>query len=155
MKKESFEYVGFWARVGASIIDAILLMLITYPLLAFLYSGTANVSQNSLYLITADIFISWILPAVGVIVFWCAKQATPGKMAVSCKIVDASSGEPAGRGQLFGRYFAYTISGIPFGLGFLWVACDERKQGWHDKLSGTMVIRQAASKDMACDEVDR
>ena len=44
-------------------------------------------------------------------------------------------------GQLIGRYFGYLLSVIPFGLGLLWVAFDKKKQGWHDKMSGTIVVR--------------
>jgi uncharacterized RDD family membrane protein YckC len=44
-----------------------------------------------------------------------------------------------------GRYFAYFLSTIPLGLGLIWVAFDKRKQGWHDKLAGTVVIKKANS----------
>ena len=45
-------------------------------------------------------------------------------------------------GQLIGRYFGYYVSTIPLFLGFVWVAFDPRKQGWHDKLAGTVVVRE-------------
>jgi len=48
-------------------------------------------------------------------------------------------GQPS-TGKLIGRYFAYLVSIIPIFLGFLWIAVDKRKQGWHDKLAGTVVI---------------
>ncbi len=40
----------------------------------------------------------------------------------------------------FVRYLAYFVSLVPLGLGYLWVALDKRKQGWHDKIAGTVVI---------------
>jgi len=80
---------------------------------------------------------------MAVITFWLMKQATPGKMAVSARIVDAATGNPASTGQLIGRYFGYFVSFIPLGLGILWVAFDKRKQGWHDKLAGTVVVRNS------------
>jgi len=43
--------------------------------------------------------------------------------------------------QLIGRYLGYYVSTIPFCLGLIWVAFDPRKQGWHDKLAGTVVVR--------------
>lgn len=64
-------------------------------------------------------------------------------MAISAVIVDAATGMPASPGQLIGRYFAYFIAIIPLCLGMIWVAFDRRKQGWHDKLAGTVVVRQA------------
>ena len=63
-------------------------------------------------------------------------------MVISAKIVDAQTGEKPSLGQFIGRYFAYYVSTIPFGLGLIWVAFDRRKQGWHDKLAGTVVIRK-------------
>jgi uncharacterized RDD family membrane protein YckC len=38
------------------------------------------------------------------------------------------------------RYLAYYVSLIPLGLGFFWIAWDDKKQGWHDKIAGTIVI---------------
>jgi uncharacterized RDD family membrane protein YckC len=69
------------------------------------------------------------------------KSATPGKMVIGAKIVNARTGRQPSTGQLIGRYFAYYISLIPLGLGYLWVAWDPKKQGWHDKLAGTVVVR--------------
>lgn len=63
-----------------------------------------------------------------------------GEDGCLCKdpgIVDVKTGNAASTGQLIGRYLAYYVSLLPFGLGFIWVAFDERKQGWHDKLAGT------------------
>jgi len=139
---QDLEYVGFWIRVWASIIDTILIMLVTFPLLVSVY-GTDYFEPEVSSFITgpADFLISWVFPAVAVIVFWIYKSATPGKMAISAKIVDAQTGEKASKGQLIGRYFGYYISTIPLGLGIIWIALDKRKQGWHDKLAGTVVVR--------------
>ena len=82
-----------------------------------------------------------LLPAVIFVGFWMWKSATPGKMIVSAKIVDAATlGEPS-TGQLIVRYVGYFISSLVFCLGFLWIAFDKRKQGWHDKMASTVVIR--------------
>lgn len=138
------KYAGFWIRTGAAIIDTILIMLIVVPLLIAVYGWAYfGSSQTSLIAGPADFLISWVLPAVAVIAFWIVKQATPGKMAVSTRIVDAASGEAASAGQLVGRYLAYYVSLLPLGLGILWVAFDKKKQGWHDKLAGTVVVRRA------------
>jgi uncharacterized RDD family membrane protein YckC len=82
------------------------------------------------------------LPAIAVVIFWIAKQATPGKMVFSAVIVDATSGEAPNGGQMIGRYLGYFIALFPLGLGILWVGLDKRKQGWHDKLAGTVVVRK-------------
>lgn len=143
MESDEYEYAGFWARTGAAIIDSLLLLLVTTPVLVSIY-GWSYFTDESHGVIAgpADFLISWVLPAFAVIVFWILKQATPGKMAISSKIVDATTGNPATAAQLIGRYFAYLVSTIPLFLGIIWVAFDKRKQGWHDKLAGTVVIKK-------------
>lgn len=141
MKNDELEYVGFWPRFGASLVDTILLGIIIYPLLTAFY-GESYWTSEEFVKGPLDFLLSWVFPAIAVIMFWVAKQATPGKMAVAAKIVDAKTGNAASTGQLIGRYLAYFLSGIPLFLGFIWVAFDERKQGWHDKLAGTVVVRQ-------------
>ena len=141
MQSDELEYVGFWPRVGAALIDAILLMIITGSLLMAFY-GESYWESNQIIQGPMDFLLSWVLPAVVVIWFWVAKQATPGKMAISAKIVDAQTGHAPSVGQFIGRYFSYIISTIPLFAGLIWVAFDDRKQGWHDKLAGTVVVRQ-------------
>ncbi|CAM3858671.1 RDD family protein [Vreelandella rituensis] len=145
MQSDELEYVGFWPRTGAAVIDTILLGVIIWPLLTVFY-GDSYWLSDSFVQGPMDLLLSWIFPAVAAILFWVVKQATPGKMAVAAKIVDAKSGNPASTGQLVGRYFAYYLSMLPLGLGFLWVVFDDRKQGWHDKLAGTVVVRQKNRK---------
>jgi len=140
---EELEYAGFWVRVVASLIDGILTFIITFPVLISIYGLDYLISDEFIFFAgPADIIISWVLPAIAVIVFWITKQATPGKMAISAKIVDVSSGMAPSTGQCIGRYLAYIISIIPLGLGVFWVAFDSRKQAWHDKLAGTVVVRR-------------
>jgi uncharacterized RDD family membrane protein YckC len=134
------KYVGFWARVLATLIDSVLIMAITLPPLLAIY-GLAYLENNEAVSGLAAILISNILPMILVILFWTKKQATPGKMAVSAKIVDAETGGKPSKKQCVGRYFAYILSALPLGLGFLWVAFDSKKQAWHDKLAGTVVVK--------------
>jgi uncharacterized RDD family membrane protein YckC len=142
MNEPEIRYAGFWLRVGASLIDTVLLLAITLPLLVSIYGWEYfDGAQAGFVAGSADFLISWIAPAVAVIVFWVYKSATPGKMILSARIVDATTGQPPGVGQSIGRYLAYYLSLLPLGLGFIWVAFDQRKQGWHDKLAGTVVIR--------------
>ncbi len=144
MQKQELEYAGFWVRTGAAMIDTILLMLITFPLLISHYGWEYfDPEQSGLIAGPLDFLISWVLPAIAIIVFWIVRQATPGKMAVSVKIVDATSGNAPSAAQFIGRYVAYFVAALPLGLGILWVAFDKRKQGWHDKLAGTVVVRQS------------
>lgn len=136
-----FVYVGFWMRVLASLIDTVLTMVCTAPLLVAIYGWAYFDSEASTIQGLADVLISWVAPAVAVIAFWVLKQATPGKMAIAAKVVDAKTGGKLSVGQSIGRYAGYFVSTIPLGLGLLWVAFDPKKQGWHDKLAGTVVVK--------------
>jgi uncharacterized RDD family membrane protein YckC len=76
-----------------------------------------------------------------ILVFWTKKQATPGKMMMSMKIVDAKTLKKPTKKQLIIRMLSYIISVLPLFLGVLWVVFDKRKQAWHDKIAGTIVIK--------------
>ena len=135
-------YAGFWIRVAAAIIDSIWVIALTLALGWMIY-GAIYIQSTQFVLGTADFFISYVLPFILTMLFWYYKSATPGKMLLGLKIVDATTlGKPS-KGQLVGRYLAYYLSGLPLFLGFLWVAWDRRKQGWHDKLAGTLVVRRS------------
>lgn len=140
MEIADLEYVGFWPRVWATMIDTFILFVITTPLLMMIY-GRNYYSMTGALQGPADFLISYLLPAVLVIVFWSSQNATPGKMAIGAKIVDATTGDAPSLGQYIGRYFGYFLSILPFLLGLMWVGFDRRKQGWHDMLAGTVVVR--------------
>ena len=142
MQDQNLEYVGFWPRVGASILDAIIVLIITVPPLVAIYGWEYFTDASKPFIAgPADFLISWVLPAVAVILFWLYRQATPGKMAVSARVVDSRTGNALSVGQAIGRYLAYFVSMLPLFLGIIWVAFDPKKQGWHDKLAGTVVVR--------------
>ena len=140
------EYAGFWIRVAATLIDTALVLVVTFPLLLAIYGWTYYKGGREGFIAgPADFMISWLAPAAASILFWLSRQATPGKMAVSAKVVDARTGKTLTVGQSIVRYLGYFVSALPLGLGFVWVAFDARKQGWHDKLAGTVVVRSRGS----------
>lgn len=141
---EQLAYAGFWVRVGASVIDALLLLLIVGPIVYAIY-GPEYLESDVLIQGPLDFLLTWVVPAIAVILFWIYKGGTPGKMAVRARIVDARTGGHPSNGQLIGRCFAYYVSLLGLGLGYLWVAWDRRKQGWHGKLAGTVVVRPTPS----------
>jgi uncharacterized RDD family membrane protein YckC len=148
-------YVGFWARFLAMLIDnlwiGVILMLVIFAIYGqdFMTMTMAMTTpEASMQMMAAagqgsagGFLVQLLLPAVLIVGFWLWKSTTPGKMVVSAKIVDANTlGDPS-TGQLIVRYVGYFISTFVFFLGFLWVAFDKRKQGWHDKIAGTLVIK--------------
>lgn len=118
-------YVGLGSRFVAFIIDVLLAFVVIGPLALFGLRG---------FLFEA------LLPALAVLAFWRRYGATPGKMAVGARIVDAKTGGAPSTARLVARYAAYLVSMLPLFLGFAWIAIDRRKQGWHDKIAGTVVI---------------
>ena len=135
------EYAGFWIRTGAAIIDSVLVVIVLIPIILLIYGADTLLSgmpTDSL----SYLLLNYVLPAAAVIIFWVYKSATPGKMALGLTIVDAKTGGKPSTGQFIGRYLGYYVSMLPFFLGIIWVALDRRKQGWHDKLAGTVVIRR-------------
>lgn len=158
---DGWVYTGFWLRVWASIIDSALLMLVLFPVLDFLfghgggdsgklYDAAGRINWDALspgWPSPLHILLYWILPAVIVILFWRTRKATPGKMAIHARIVDARTGAAPTSKQWLIRYLGYYVSTLPFGLGLIWVGIDARKQGWHDKLAGTVVVRPRAIAD--------
>ena len=129
--KDNFEnckFAGFWIRIVAFIIDYILWVIVTYPWV-FVLGG-------------AYFFLNFIFHFIVTVLFWYYKNATPGKMAIRAKILNAKTGGALSFGQCVGRYFAMLLVALPVGAGFIWIAFDKKKQGWHDKLAGTVVIRE-------------
>lgn len=142
VEPELLEYVGFWARTGAMLIDSLLMLAIFAPILIVFYGKDYFDIVNTGEQDWLEVFISYVLPAVAVILFWVYKSATPGKMLIHAKIIDERTGDKPSTGQLIVRYIGYYLSSIVFMLGFIWIAFDPRKQGWHDKIAKTLVVRQ-------------
>jgi uncharacterized RDD family membrane protein YckC len=133
---EGVEYVGFWRRLAATVIDLGLLLFVVLPLTVW-YLGDGWTRAQGL----AAFVVNWIAPGALWVGFWYFRGATPGKMAVSARIVDAQTLSAPRLPQLIGRYVGYYVSFFACMIGFLWIARDARKQGWHDKMANTVVIR--------------
>jgi uncharacterized RDD family membrane protein YckC len=152
-------YAGFWIRFLAFIIDSVIVSLIIGPIAAALYerpdatgaliaaAQSGDLREVALLFLESvrpasigEFLLNVVVPAAGVVAFWSYRSATPGKMATSTRIVDAESGGAPSTKQCVVRYLGYFVSIFGLFLGFLWVAFDRRKQGWHDKMARTVVI---------------
>ena len=157
-------YAGFWIRFWASLIDTFVMFLLMIPLMMIMYNTSSMSTQisneNMSYSASSysfegseNFFMSYLIPAILVLVFWFYKSATPGKMLLKLTIVDAKSGKKPTASQFIIRYLGYFLSSI-FLLGFIWAAFDKRKQGWHDKIAGTVVIHNAGEHRAVFEEVE-
>lgn len=133
---------GFWIRVAASIIDTIVTLIVTMPILLAIYGGEYFASQEMVKG-PAHFLISYVLPAVATIALWIVFGGTPGKLVCGLRVVHAETGERLELWQGIVRYLGYFVSIIPIFLGFLWIAWDARKQGFHDKLARSLVVYKA------------
>lgn len=131
-------YAGFWQRFAAFVIDWLIVSVISVPLMTVFFGA----EFFSLEAAGAWELATALVVAAAVIGFWRYCGATPGKIAMDIKIVDAKTGGPPSTARLVVRFLCYFLSAAPLYLGFLWIAIDRRKQGWHDKIAGTVVIEE-------------
>ncbi len=83
------------------------------------------------YSLLIPLFYAYLIHSLG---------ATPGKLLVGTKVVD-SDGKLISFGRAFFRnQIGYMVSGLLFGLGFIWIAVDKDRRGWHDQIADTFVI---------------
>ena len=131
------DYAGFWQRAAAFAIDALIVTVILVPLMVLGF-GIRRVSLDPAE--HSWDFLAVLGIAVAIIGFWRYCGATPGKIALGVRVVDAATGQQPSLPRLVLRFVAYFVSAFPLYLGFLWIAFDRRKQGWHDKIARTIVI---------------
>ena len=142
---EKQEYAGFWIRVAAAIIDTVVFLLVFAIPLTMIY-GTGYWTVQGGVTGYWDIVIRYIAPIIITIWFWTKYLGTPGKMALRLRVLDANTGQAISTPQAIGRYFGYYVSALPLLLGFIWVGIDKKKQGFHDKLAGTVVVRDLSKE---------
>jgi len=149
----SVEYAGFWIRFLASVLDSVLLLMVLVPLLLMFYGpGVLFVSESPG--LAYDV-INYALPIIAVVIFWQYRAATPGKMIMDIYIVDADTLRQPSFGRLILRYLGYYVSMIPLFLGFFWIGWDKRKQGFHDKIAKTLVIKESSAVVTSDDYVQK
>ena len=139
-------YAGFWIRFAAAFIDAIILgvvqMIITYMFFSSIMMNPDVVTSQSagsilLYYVVI-LVVNWLYSAA---LESSSRQGTAGKIALDMKVTDLS-GNRISFAQATGRYFSKFISIIILFIGFIMVAFDSKKQGLHDKIAGTYVIKK-------------
>ena len=134
-----YEYVGFWMRLVASIVDNIWLGVVIFlAALVLMLVGVVDAKED---FSLSSLMVQVLLPFVLVVALWVRYAATPGKMIFKAKILDADTFEPVPTSRLVLRYVGYFVSVLTLFIGFIWVGIDSRKQGFHDKIAGTVVVK--------------
>lgn len=141
-------YAGFGVRLVAYLIDSLilgLLLLLPMALVFFLSMRNAENPSPFNYLIILACSIIMFVVSVGYQLYFVgAKGATPGKKIMKLKVTLPDGTFPIGYGKAFLRMIGYIVSGAICYIGFLMIAFDkEQHRGLHDKIAGTVVIKES------------
>jgi uncharacterized RDD family membrane protein YckC len=131
-------YGGFWIRAVAYIIDGILIGVVAGIIDAILHINLTD-PQNPGY--GAGSVVNLVLSFAYFVGMWTYQGATLGQRIFKLKVVDASTGQPISIGKAALRWVGLLISFLVCFVGVIWVAFDSRKQGWMDKIAGTLVTQ--------------
>ena len=138
---ENIRYAGFWIRVAATLIDSFIFMMIAYPIMFHLY-GMDYFYGTQMVFGPTDFLMNYVLPIVLTAWLWIRFKGTPGKKLLGLIVVDFKTHEALNLKQSLIRQIGYMVMALPLFLGFVILAFDKYKRGWHDKMSGSAVIYQ-------------
>jgi uncharacterized RDD family membrane protein YckC len=137
-------YGGFWVRFLAIFLDGIVITVITSALSVFALGGNMFVTSTNAGVVSIDYTYNAFGALIGLIYFvgfWGWRGQTPGMIPFNMRIVMADDGSKPDWVRMLLRYVGLIISIVIFFLGVIWAGFDRRKQGWHDKMAGTVVVR--------------
>jgi uncharacterized RDD family membrane protein YckC len=141
----------------AYLIDVVVINVVAIPInLVFFGNGgaicgatqytvttTTGIATGTNYVCNATgpgILIYLGLGLVYFVLMW-SRGATLGQRALKLRVVDATSGSLLSIGRCVIRYVGFCISAIPLTIGLIWAGVDSHKQGWHDKMARSVVLR--------------
>ena len=145
-------YGGFWIRVLAFLIDRVVIAAIFSPLAIFfalrMVAELQQLPRHSPEQLGPILQFVAIVAPLGLVVQWLYEallasstwQATVGKRVLNLKVTD-EEGYPISFEHATGRFFAKMLSALTLCIGFLMVAFTARKQGLHDMIAGTLVMK--------------
>ena len=158
----TYRFAGFWRRFVAYMIDGFIISVIfTFFMIiatvAFIAGALSNDGSRLMTNMLDPAWVGALLAPIWVFsiilniayftYFHGSTGRTPGKSVMGLQVISAQ-GTPVSYGTAFLRSVGYLVSSLVFCLGFIWIGFDKRKQGWHDKIAGTVVIiRHAGNED--------
>jgi len=142
-------YGGFWIRVLACVIDIVILVAVMRLLTSVVgiefwevqvQDSTFNGFSNRSFVVVLNplALLASLTYFAGQ---WWIRGRTIGMALLGLRVVRGADGTAIGPGRGIGRFFGLVLSFLVLAIGVIWVAADARKQGWHDKLAGTVVVR--------------
>ncbi len=139
MNGHTIQVIGFGRRLVAYLIDGLILGVVNMltSVLIHAIAGNAFDPGGITLLVNVGVGVAYF------VAFWVTSGQTPGKKALGIRVV-STDGTPLTWGQAIMRYVGQLVSTVMLGLGFLWIAVDARRQGLHDKIANTLVVRADA-----------
>lgn len=134
-------YGGFWLRVVSYAIDAIVLSIFggIFGVMARMTGLNPMDPTGQLMLLMANLSLAFIYNVGMNFVF----AGTIGKRVLGLQVLDSRTLERITFTQSCVRSFMQFISGLVICLGYISIAFNKRKQGWHDSVAGTVVVKDS------------
>jgi uncharacterized RDD family membrane protein YckC len=124
---------GFWVRFFAVVIDLIGVGIVSNIISGLVSSDPMSATGSSINTLIGVLYFCY---------FWSAQGGgqTLGMRVLNIKVV-RTDGSQLTILQAFIRYIGLIVSIACVFIGVIWAAFDANKQGWHDKIAGTYVVR--------------
>jgi uncharacterized RDD family membrane protein YckC len=146
-----YRYAGFWIRAVAFILDALILTAVQMPIsivfaLIMGVFGAAfdnNETMGTFVVLgiqLVNFIVSLLVQGTYYVMFLVKKGATPGKMAMGIRVINADGSRKITYGKAIGRYFAKMLNGFTLNIGYMMAGWDAEKRGLHDRICATRVI---------------
>jgi uncharacterized RDD family membrane protein YckC len=130
----SSEKAGFGIRVVAFVIDGVILAILTGILNSILFAGD-SVRGNGLNTLVGLAYSMYFWSSYG-------HGQTVGNRIMKLRVIKTDGSELT-LTDTFLRYVGLILSFLCLFIGVIWVAFDANKQGWHDKIASTYVVKIA------------
>jgi len=140
---ETVTVIGFGRRLISNLVDAVFVFLFTF-IITFIIGFIALLSNifrpDDSAPFSELVILSGLLASIIYFVgFWVSSGQTMGKFITGIKVAKID-GAKLSWGAAILRYIGYLIGAAALSIGFLWLAFDNKRQGWHDKMAGTLVV---------------
>ncbi len=134
------DYARRWARFFAAVIDFVVLAVVMALLGAVgivdaIPDGRAGEGSPVGEIARAIVVFGYYVALTS------AFGATLGKMALGMRVTDADGNRPGFGAVVMREVVGKIVSTLVILIGFFWILVDDRRQGWHDKIGGTFVVK--------------
>lgn len=140
------QYASRWRRFFAALLDGIILLVFQSIIGMMLGFGALSLTGNEFTsAATTAVWMSYVVNLTISVAYWVFLQAsmgqTLGKKALGIKVVDSEGKTPSVVTFFLREIVGKIVSAIILLIGYLMILWDDKRQGLHDKIAGTYVIK--------------